>query len=291
MQIQFDPRDASASASVLAVIFSLHPDLHPIPGVMLESDSPKFMRPGDETKRVSPAPPVGDSGDGDDDDTPPAGEPDSTDAAEAFGGNAANAATPAEPAKAGTPGGGTPAASDNGPTAPPTASPSNDAELDADGLPWDGRIHSGPADKRPKNADGRWRRKRSVDDELVEQVEAELRQVMGAPAPVPTPPVPTGNAPASPETVPAAPAPTPAPPVPSPTPAAAPTASGPAAAAPAASFAELMRKITARQSAGTLSVEQTSQIAQSLGLTGVRDLIHRADLVEAFDALLPEAGA
>lgn len=65
-------------------------------------------------------------------------------------------------------------------------------ELDKHGLPWDNRIH---AETKAKIADGSWRKKRGVDPALVAQVEAELRQVMGAPsaplaqgvAPVPTP--------------------------------------------------------------------------------------------------------
>lgn len=74
------------------------------------------------------------------------------------------------------------------------------------------------------------------------------------------------------------PAPSAAPPPP---PAAAP------AAAPATDFAGLMRKITGMQTAGQLTVEQTAQISQSLGITGVRDLMHRPDLIPSFDAALP----
>jgi len=48
-----------------------------------------------------------------------------------------------------------------------------------------------------------------------------------------------------------------------------------------------MRKITGLQSAGHLTVEGTTQIATSLGITGVRDLMHRPDLIPSFDALLP----
>lgn len=61
----------------------------------------------------------------------------------------------------------------------------------------------------------------------------------------------------------------------------------PAATGPVASFADLMRKITGMQTAGTLTVERTTQISQELGITGVRDLMHRADLIPAFDAKLP----
>lgn len=298
MQITFDPANVAELDAVQALIASLR------------GDRPQFLRPIDGTLHA----------------TDDSGDDEQVDPAAAFGGQspeqafpitpAAPTAAPAIPvtaAPAGTQVPGTapetPAVgSDNGPAAANGASPSSDVELDSSGLPWDGRIHSGPADKRPKNADGTWRRKRGVDDSLVEQITGELRQVMGAPA--------SGNAPAANSTEPAAAAaPTPAPAAPSPTPAAAGMESGPAVAnpapsaptppappvpavpvaptpppadVPAASFADLMRKITARQTAGTLTVEATSEIAKSLGLTGVRDLINRPDLVAAFDQLLPE---
>lgn len=71
-------------------------------------------------------------------------------------------------------------------TAPTTTTPgvasSAGVELDSKGLPWDGRIH---AESKGKIADGTWRKKRQIDPALVAQVEAELRQVMGAaPAPL-----------------------------------------------------------------------------------------------------------
>ena len=69
--------------------------------------------------------------------------------------------------------------------APPTVSPAGGVELDSKGLPWDSRIH---AESKGKIADGTWRKKRNLDPALVAQVEAELRQVMGA-APAPLAPV------------------------------------------------------------------------------------------------------
>jgi hypothetical protein len=56
--------------------------------------------------------------------------------------------------------------------APPT-SPS----LDADGLPWDGRIHSS---SKALLADGRWRQRRNTDPAVVAAVTAELRAVMSS---------------------------------------------------------------------------------------------------------------
>lgn len=71
--------------------------------------------------------------------------------------------------------------------------PAPGVDLDADGLPWDGRIH---ASTRAKNADGRWRGKRGIDDATVASVSAELRAVMGnvvsGPA-VDTPPIPAAS--------------------------------------------------------------------------------------------------
>lgn len=315
MQIQFDPRDGNACAGVLAVIAALHPSLVATDnGEGVLSNVPdKLADTTDaaqafEAPAAPPAPPAVPTGDADDSDDEPAtpavpvqapgDEPD-----EGEQGNAPPA-PPVSPAD-------TPAAATT-PTPAPAASPQPTAapagvETDKNGLPWDERIHSGPKDKRPKNADGSWRKKRGVDDALAEQVEAELRQVMGASGnQAPAAP----NAAASPEPAPA-PAPTAAPAAPPPTPADAGTASGPVAATtadnvpappvaappaePAASgeltFPELMRKITALQSSGTLTVQATNEIAVSLGLTGVRDLIHRPDLIASFAALLPEQAA
>lgn len=52
-----------------------------------------------------------------------------------------------------------------------------------------------------------------------------------------------------------------------------------------------MKKVTRMQTAGLVTVETTSQIAASLGLTGLRDLMNRPDLVPSFDALLPVEAA
>jgi len=53
-------------------------------------------------------------------------------------------------------------------------------EVDAMGMPWDARIHSG---SRARVADGSWRQKRNLDPNVLAQVESELRQTMGLPAP------------------------------------------------------------------------------------------------------------
>ena len=77
------------------------------------------------------------------------------------------------------------------PTAP--AVPTTHAggvDLDAKGMPWDNRIH---AESKGKIADGTWRKKRNLDPTLLATVEAELRQLMGAPAAPVTANLPTAS--------------------------------------------------------------------------------------------------
>lgn len=194
------------------------------------------------------------------------------------------------------------------PAVPLAERPGAAVPLDSAGLPHDIRIH---AATKTTNKDGTWRYLRGVDKDLVAQVEAELKQIMAAPVPevsaAPVPPPPSGqegpvvtdpaaafggpgNAPA----VPAPPATTATIPPPPATsgPAAAPPASpsndtsGTADAGGAAEFARIMRVVVEKQKAG-MSTETTTQIAQQLGITSVRDLVKRPDLIPAFEALLP----
>ena len=66
-------------------------------------------------------------------------------------------------------------------------------DVDASGLPWDGRIH---ASTRSKTQDGNWKMRRGVDDDIVSAVLNELRQTMGmAPTEV-VPPTPLTPPPA-----------------------------------------------------------------------------------------------
>jgi hypothetical protein len=175
-------------------------------------------------------------------------------------------------------------------TVQPATAPVAAGETDKDGLPWDARIH---ASSKAKNADGRWRGKRGVDDAVVTQVTAELRAVMGAvPAaeawPFQVPGAEAGNAPAAAIPVPPAPpavsgvttvASTPAPVAPVPVP---PVASIPAAPATAPSttapvvttsptdalpaglitFPQLCGKITASLNSGALTQERLAQVLQ-----------------------------
>jgi len=65
------------------------------------------------------------------------------------------------------------------------------AELDAEGLPWDKRIHT---IKRTKVTTGTWKVKRGTDKDLLKSVKDELRnsmQRLANPTPVPTPPLAT----------------------------------------------------------------------------------------------------
>ena len=55
----------------------------------------------------------------------------------------------------------------------------DDGDLDADGLPWDGRIHSS---NHKKTAKGVWARRKNVPDEVYNKVEAELKAAMAVPA-------------------------------------------------------------------------------------------------------------
>lgn len=168
------------------------------------------------------------------------------------------------------------------------------AELDSTGIPWDGRIH---ASTKTKTKPGAWTTKRNVDADLVVQVEAELRKALAAPA---APPPPTeGTAPAAPPppttgiqvegsaaAPPAPPPPTTSPQVGEGTPAAPPPPpeGGVAGDTP---FTVFMRMIVAKQTAGTISTALTNEIAASLGLTSIRDLATRPDLIPTFEALLP----
>lgn len=52
-------------------------------------------------------------------------------------------------------------------------------DVDSEGLPWDGRIHS--SNKKKIAKDDTWQLRRGIDSAVVEQVRAELRQVMAIP--------------------------------------------------------------------------------------------------------------
>lgn len=201
-------------------------------------------------------------------------------ASSASGGNAENAAGSDDAAPAGG-------------SAPVAAAPER-GDVDADGIPWDARIHS---EGKAKSKDNKWRLKRGVSDDVRAQVKAELKAAMGAPAPA-VPPPPAGGAetvaaPPPPPT-PAAPAPVAAPapsPVPPPPPVAEPAAPAPVADAAtpapvsgAAAFGALMRKVSPAQAEGKITAAQTTELVQALGLQNLRDLVARPDLIPDFEA-------
>lgn len=67
-------------------------------------------------------------------------------------------------------------------------------ELDANGIPWDARIHAGT---KVKNADQSWRTKRGADPALVASVTAELKAAAQQPPAADAPPPPSEPAPAA----------------------------------------------------------------------------------------------
>lgn len=142
-----------------------------------------------------------------------------------------------------------PAADDAAPTSPAPA-------VDASGLPWDERIHSG---NKALVQDGTWRQKRGLNDPAFKaRVEAELRARVGQiPPPLPVVPVPP-PAPVVPEAVVTPPPPLPAAPV------------VPEAAPPAPwSFETLLQRVVVGKLTGT---PQLAAAMASVGATAFGDL-------------------
>lgn len=140
------------------------------------------------------------------------------------------------------------------------SNPAPAVELDADGLPWDARIHS---EARSKVVAGTWKYKRGVDPRVVEQVEAELRGVMGLPAPAPA-----ENAAAS-VTL------------------SAPPAAPVAAQAPfGVTFPQLMLKISKAVSEGRTTQVAVIETVKSCGIESLPLLAQRPDLVPMVDAAI-----
>ena len=124
------------------------------------------------------------------------------------------------------------------PPAPPPAAGASD--LDAEGFPWDERIH---ASTKRTNADGTFARRRNTPDDVWNAVRAELRAnhpapgayAMGAPAPPPA-----------------------APP--------------PAAAGAEVSFPDLMAEITRRQGDGSLPPDVLHACMQAASVASIPEL-------------------
>lgn len=222
----------------------------------------------------------------------------SPDPAQVFGGNvatapvgvpaipgAASSVLPAAAAAVGDAGNVAPiAAAPVGlPAAPapaPVASALPGVELDADGLPWDVRINAaGEGGAKPKNADGRWRKKRGLNDAaLVARVQAELRATLAAPAAA------AGTPPVAP-VAPVAPVP-PQPPVAvQPQPPVAPVAPV-APAGPPTTFEQLMPRITSAVTGGVIPNSALLQAVTAYQLPNIPALATRPDLVPTVWAYL-----
>ena len=152
--------------------------------------------------------------------------------------------------------------------APPAPMVATGVELDADGLPWDERIHAGSKALLAKG--GGWKKKRGVAPELLASVEAELRQVMAVPSP---------SAPAT-----EIPAPIPVMEVPAETPVHASGIPHPAAIVTSAitTFPELIQAITA----GQIAQDMVVHAVNAQGLRALPLLAARPDLIPAVAAEL-----
>ena len=165
----------------------------------------------------------------------------------------------------------------------PTATLTPGVDLDAKGMPWDNRIH---AESKGKIADGTWRKKRNLDPTLLATVEAELRQLMGAPgvtplapttAPIaPTPPL----APAAPVTA-NLPTASVSPAVAAPLPPAAPQAPvvGEVPADARAMFVALVGRASAAIQGQKVTQAEVNQCCSDAGVPALPLLANRLDLV------------
>lgn len=141
-------------------------------------------------------------------------------------------------------------------------------ERDANGLPWDERIHSGT---KALNADGTWRTKRGVDKALVAEVEAELRSQGDDPEELERVEEEVKELLAAPPAPPAPPAPT------APTPATSP-------------FVALMKRVTTAQGAGKLTAQRVKELLESLDKKSIMDLRTDDDALASFAVLLDGEG-
>lgn len=165
-----------------------------------------------------------------------------------------------------------------------TATPAG-VELDSEGIPWDGRIHSSSKKKLVEN--GRWKLIRGVDKDLVEEIKAQLLEGLAAPVPAPVESAQTQGLhpdpnPLSVAAVNHAIANAPKPPVSEqmgkPAPAATTGTPAVADAGPQISnFAQLMAAITSKG----LKPEQINPVIQSLGIAAMPVLATRPDLIPA----------
>ena len=180
-------------------------------------------------------------------------------------------------------------------------------DTDADGLKWDGRIHSS---SKKKNSDGRWARRRNVDDATFNKIKNELLGVVDAqptplPAaapvaqPSPVAPLPSPVAPVAPTpvaapvapvaTMPAAPAPVAQP---APMPAAAPVAPLPAALP---TDAEIRARIQKGVVSKLLNANDVQNVMNDLNARGIPVIsltegLRNPLVIQAFDEMLKTKG-
>lgn len=157
------------------------------------------------------------------------------------------------------------------PSAPPGPATTGAAvEVDADGFPWDERIHSNAAER--KAATGKWKTRKNLPAGYKEQIEAELR----------------GASPATPPATSAAPTPavTATPPAPS----VAPAPPAPSAPAPTSGFPAFTGWMMGHIKAGTLDQTKLTLACQKQGLSNAAELSKhpehcdavKADLIAAY---------
>lgn len=134
-------------------------------------------------------------------------------------------------------------------TSAPAGTPATSTELDASGLPWDERIHSG---SRAKVKDGTWRKRSKLEDGVYEKIEAELRLHYPKPVAHVPPPPPAG------------------------------------AAGGGSDFAALVQRLHAGFARQDDPVTKDQQIAamKHFGLSGLEELSKRPDLFEGFAGML-----
>lgn len=151
-------------------------------------------------------------------------------------------------------------------------------DLDADGIPWDERIHSS---SRKQNKDGTWARRRNTDDAVFAAVMAELKA--GA-QPAEDDTAATAFAPPPPLPAPAPEAPVvPAPPTPPQAPAA------PTAAGGDVSFPAIMRTVTEMQRDGKIDKAGVDEVLGRMGVASIGLLVTASEDVRAGVAALLEA--
>ena len=143
--------------------------------------------------------------------------------------------------------------------APPAAAPEG-VDVDREGIPWDGRIHSSAKTKLVKG--DTWKIKRGTDPALVEQVKAELKTTMAA-APA-TPAAPEASA----ETK-----------EPDPKAVFGEGSDVPELPETPMSFPEILEIITERQAAGTLQQTDLDVILEGKGIPNIGMLASRPDLI------------